>query len=314
MASPNFTGNEKETKFEYQYCSDADDLADGILQESTNFAVIVNVFLAITAFLGNTLIVVALHKETSLHQPSKILLRCLATTDLCVGLISEPVAVLYWMSLMNKNWDICRHAFVALVITSYILCGMSLLTMTAISVDRLLALSMGLKYRQVVTVRHTYITVIIFWVISIVCSTMYVKDNQVAVRYTHFVTALCLIISSVSYTKIFLKLRERQNQVQEVENEQPSYSGQINVARYRKAVSSALWLQLTLVACYLPNGIATLLSTESKLSSWHVLANRIAITLVFLNSSLNPILYCWKMREVRQAVKSTVAKLWCPSV
>ena len=53
----------------------------------------INIFLSITAFFGNALILVALaalRKESSLHPPSKLLLRNLATTDLCVGLISEP--------------------------------------------------------------------------------------------------------------------------------------------------------------------------------------------------------------------------------
>ena len=49
-----------------------------------------NIPLSITAFLGNALIIVALQKLTSLHPPSKLLLGCLASTDLCVGLITQP--------------------------------------------------------------------------------------------------------------------------------------------------------------------------------------------------------------------------------
>ena len=36
-----------------------------------------NILLSITATLGNSLILVALHKESSLHPPSKLLYRCL---------------------------------------------------------------------------------------------------------------------------------------------------------------------------------------------------------------------------------------------
>ena len=39
-----------------------------------------NIFLSITAFLGDTLVLVALHRETSLHPPSKLLYRNLAIT------------------------------------------------------------------------------------------------------------------------------------------------------------------------------------------------------------------------------------------
>ena len=31
---------------------------------------------------------------------------------------------------------------------------------------------------------------------------------------------------------------------------------------------------------------------------------------VILNSSVNPFLYCWKMREVRQEVKNKIKQLW----
>ena len=271
----------------------------------------VNIFMSVTAILGNSLILVALHKENSLHPPSKLLLRCLAISDLCVGFVSEPLAVIFWMSTIFERWNFCRHIFVSLVVTGYILCGMSLLIMTAISVDRLLALSLGLKYRQVVTLRRTYMFLTTLWVISIVFSTMYVKSNGITTRYIQTLTTVCLKTSSVSYIKIFLKLRQRQNEVQEFELS--SQSSQLNIARYRKAVSSALWLQLTLVVCYLPNGLLTFLATKSRISPFLSLVNKIGLTFVFLNSSLNPLLYCWKMREVRQAVKKTIKELWCCS-
>jgi len=85
------------------------------------------------------------------------------------------------------------------------------------------------------------------------------------------------------------------------------------MARYKKAVSSAIWLQLTLVACYLPYDIvAALLVTKSGLlSSSRYHATSYTITLVYLNSSLNPILYCWKIVEIRQAVKDTIRQMLC---
>ena len=297
-------------KYEELFCSA--DLNSDVHNRLTSLAVsVVNIFLSVAAFLGNTLILVALHKENSLHPPSKLLFRCLAISDLCVGLVSEPLAVIFWMSTIYKRWNFCSHIFVSLVVTGYILCGMSLLIMTALSVDRLLALSLGLKYRQVVTLRRTYMFLTTFCVISIVFSTMYVKSNEIAVKYIQILTTVCLTTSSVSYTKIFLKLRQRQNEVQEFELS--SQSSQLNIARYRKAVSSALWLQLTLVACYLPNGLVTFLATKSRISPFLSLVNKISLTFVFLNSSLNPLLYCWKMREVRQAVKKTIKQLWCSS-
>ena len=82
----------------------------------------------------------------------------------------------------------------------------------------------------------------------------------------------------------------------------------MNMARYKKSVSSVLWVQLALVACYAPWGIAVVLYVNGigNYVVWIVTE-----TLVYLNSSLNPILYCWKIRAVRQAVKDTIRQLNC---
>ena len=77
----------------------------------------------------------------------------LAVTDFCVGTIAEPLHVAYWISVVTGKWDICYLAHLA----AYTFCGVSLLTLTAISVDRLLTLLLGLRYSQVVTVKKTYI-------------------------------------------------------------------------------------------------------------------------------------------------------------
>ena len=274
------------------------------------FISVLNIFLSITAFLGNALVLVALRKESSLHPPSKLLLRNLATTDLCVGLIAEPLYVAYLMSEVNEHWNICWFVMVTGFIVGSFLCFVSLLTLTAISVDRLLALLLGLRYRQVVTLKRTYVTVITFWIVSTVFSTMYVWNDLITILYVIIVISLCLVTSIFSYTKIFLTLRRRQNQVQD-QAQQPNQANQLNIARYRKAVFTALWLQLTLVACYLPDNVVKALVTKMGLSSSVYVAWNYAITFLYLNSSLNPILYCWKIDEVRQAVKDTIRQVLC---
>ena len=102
------------------------------------FLSVVNFVPSITAFLGNTLILVALHKESLLHLPSKLLYRNLAITELSVGLIVEPLAVTYWISVMNEIWDICYYADLLGGFLGYTLCAVSFFTLTVISVDRLL--------------------------------------------------------------------------------------------------------------------------------------------------------------------------------
>ena len=156
MATANFSGLkfEKQTiTFTQLLCSP--DLTSGIYSQFT-FISVLNSFLSITAFFGNAFVLIALRKDSTLHAPSKLLLRNLATTDLCVGLISQPLHAAFLLTAVNENWNACRYVAVVVSMTNFILCGVSLLTLTAISVDRLLALLLGLRYRQVVTLRRAY--------------------------------------------------------------------------------------------------------------------------------------------------------------
>ena len=310
MAIANFTENEKQPQtFAQLRCSAS--LSAGIHEHLTYLSAF-NIFLSITAVLGNTLILVALRKETSLHPPSKLLFRCLATTDLCVGAVVQPLDVAYGMSLVLKEWNLCPYALGSAYLVGYALCSVSLLTVTAISVDRLLALLLGLRYRQVVTLKRTYAIVVIFWIVSTIASTLYLINHLIPIWYGYIVIPFCLVSSVVSYSKIFLNLRHHQTQVQgHVQQEQPSQINPLNIARYKKAVCSALWVQCTLVACYLPYGIFSGVHSDDNLSPSEVLTWEFTVTLVYFNSSLNPFLYCWKIAEVKQAVKQTIREALC---
>ena len=130
---------------------------------------------------------------------------------------------------------------------------------------------------------------------------------------------LCIVTSSFCYLKLYHTLRHHQTQVEQDHVHQPNEGGTspLNKARYRKTVSTVLWLQITLLVCDLPYYTTTfvaasLLGLDKRLPPAANVAFKFTITPVFLNSSLNPILYCWKSKEVRQAVKDTV-KQFCSS-
>ena len=302
MAQTNVTEDENQKTFMELFC-----LAEFIrgVDGELIFLSALNIFLSITAFLRNTLILVALHKETSLHPSSKLLYRNLAITDLCVGIIVDPLAVTYLTSVVKERWDICYYANLAENLSGYTLCGVSLLTLTAISVDRLLALLLGLRYRQVVTLRRTYISVIGFWIVSAVGASAWFWNPRINSMSRYLVGALCLVITIVAYTKIFFSLRH--NEIHNhVAQGQPSQAIPLNTDRYVKAVYSALWVQGTLVICYLPYVITVALTPQRGMHLSIYLARSFTLTIIYLNSSLNPLLYCWKIREVRQAVEETL--------
>ena len=208
----------------------------GELQRESVSLVAVNIFFSITAFVGNSLILIALHKVSSLHPPSKLLYRCLATTDLLVGLVSQPLAASSWMFIAHEHWIPCRYATTAAVITSHVLCGVSLLTMTAISVDRLLALLLGLRYRHIVTLKRTYIVVVTFWVLSSVAALCNTLDYRIFIWYGIAVIPLChVILYFVSYTKIFCALSHHHTQIQDHVQQQLGQPNAMNTTRYKKS-------------------------------------------------------------------------------
>ena len=277
----NFTGDGNHKLYQELYCST--ELTGGIHNQLIILSVL-NIFLSITAFLGNTLILVALRKDRSLHPPSKLLFRSLAITDLCVGIIVQPFRVTMWLSMVNEQWNICGFTVAAVVIMGNFVCLVSLLTLSTISVDRLLALLLGLRYRQVVTLKRTYVAVIAFWVFSFAGSIVYLWNELISSCYSYIIIPLCLVTSIYCYTRIFLRLRHHQTQVQDIVQGQPNQTIPQSIARYRKTVSTALWLQLTLVVCYFPVTLVGPLVIQgrfrSELSSATFLPFQITISLV----------------------------------
>ena len=288
---------------------------------STNSAIIVgiNIFLAVTSSLGNTLILISLHKVTSIYPPTKLLFRCLAVTDLLVGLISQPlyVTILFpWFTTWNVN--------VAIVLADgfffRLLSAVSLLTSAAISVDRLLALLLGLRYRHTVTLRRVWVVIVCIWLISALPATgdtffEYPKLYDIAFWLFSALITFSLLVSVFSYAKIFKTLRYRQVQVHRntQQGQRPNGGGnQLNIARYKKTVYSIAWVQLALLICYFPYNLMVFLRLLGKLpfSTEIYLIWELFVTLLYLNSSLNPALYCWRIRDVKQEVKNIIRKIF----
>jgi len=263
-----------------------------------------NISLSITAFLGNGLILISLHKVSSIHPPTKLFFRCLAVTDLCVGLIAQPF---YATFLLSRIREVSENV---VNVVSFILGAVSLFTSAAISVDRLLALLLGLRYRHVVTLKRARLVIICFWLIGASLGLIRWWRADIGYVLAFIVLALSLLTSIFCYTRIHLKLRHQQVQVQNhfPQGEENGDGMPLNIARYKKTVSSVLWVQLALVACYVPVGIFIVLRLNGIRGGVYFMVKN---TLLFLNSSLNPILYCWKIREVKQAVKDTIRRLYC---
>ena len=292
-------------------------------QVTTNVAILagLNIFLAITASLGNALMLIALHKVTSIYPPTKLLFRCLAVTDLLVGLISQPLYVTTFFPEFTA-WNVNVTILLTDEFFFRLLTAVSLLTSASISVDRLLALLLGLRYRHTVTLRRVWVVILCFWLISALQATSGIilfkhpKLPEIVFWIFCALLTLSLLVSVFSYAKIFKTLRYRQVQVHgnTQQGQRPNGGGnQLNIARYKKTVYSIAWVQLALLICYFPYNLIAFLALFRKLPSptevYVYLPWESFVTLLYLNSSLNPALYCWRIRDVRQEVKNMIRKI-----
>ena len=270
-----------------------------------------NIFLAITATLGNTLIFLALRQVSSIHPPTKCLLRCLAMTDFCVGVIVQPLFAAFLMEIATGKW---RILYLTLSTFNFTFCGLSFATATVISVDRLLALLLGLRYRHTVTLRRVRCLVVCFLLASIVTGFIYSVSSPDFANSAGFVVLITsLFIAVFSYVKIFLRLQQHQAQVRQHVGHEQTNSGAIslNIERYKKIVSTMALVQLALVFCYFPLFIFLTLATTTNWLKTGSIFHSSSLTVVYFNSTLNPILYCWKICEIREAVKTTVKQVRC---
>ena len=289
-----------------------------------HFLIALNIFLSIFATVGNVLILVALRKVSSIHPPTKLLFRCLAVTDLGVGLLGQPLYVYFkYITISLDIGNFIVELFYVLLFIRSLLVTVSILTSAAISVDRLLALLLGLRYRHVVTLCRVRVVIACVWFIAVSNASLYC----VASILSHYKLELAsvwtlrafgifsIIVSTFSYTKIFFTLRHQQAQVQD--HVQPEQSSRVrsvlNIARYKKTVYSVAWIQFAMLACYGPHVVMSFLLKFGNIdySIEITIADEVFFSLLLLNSSLNPVLYCWRIKDVRKEVKNIIRKCLC---
>lgn len=273
----------------------------------------INVLLSYTAITLNTITILALRK-TSLSSPLKTLLLSLAVSDLGVGLLVQPLYVASFVMESEGN----SPASYYFVIKSYdmivvFLCVASFLGVTALSVDRFLAIHLHLRYQAIVTHKRVVASVVSIWVLSAVISQTALRIRQVTFLMFGTISVICLISSAFFYYKIYVTVQRHANQIQVLQlqprqgdNEMVEYN-----ARLKKAAIGTFYVYLVFLICNLPNTLFFLIPRNLVHQSADLgTILSLADTLVFLNSSLNPLIYCWKMRHIRQAIMEMLRKIY----
>ena len=266
--------------------------------------VALNVFSAFTAIVFNSITIQAIKKTSSLPNPLKILLLSLALSDLAVGLVAQP---LWIVNILRK-----KDTEVLWIIQSA-LANASFLGIMALSVDRFLAVHLHLRYRELVTYKRVLSLAILTWVFSallpFICRWI-TKDLSEFMNITIIVWSLCLIFLTVISCRLYFAVRVHTKQIQALQLKQTALSDEVaNASRLRKSAVSSFYVNFVFLVCYLPfycsltTGIFFKKAAFTNSQIWQELF-LLSRTLMFINSCLNPVIYCWRMRDIRHAIKN----------
>ena len=261
--------------------------------------------------MGNFLIAFVIRKTHKLHSPSFVLLGCLASSDLLVGLICQPILVTHKIAELNKNFPAYCTSARLNFISGWVTAVVSLLTLGAVSIDRVLCLILHLRYNTLVTVSRVFKTVAIMWIFSIAFSMVrFWMSNDSWYFIAMTVLLMPFLVISESTLKIFQIVRSHQRQINvQTEAIRHFQSNTVNVLKCRKSAVTVLYIYGLLLIFFLPFFVVVIIEI------YHVgytrtirIAYSYVGTAVFINSFLNPLVYCWRNRELRQAAKRALKR------
>ena len=267
-----------------------------------------NGFLCYTTIILNIVTIHAIRKTALLPKPLRTLLLSLAASDVGVGLLVQPLYISAVVSgLKRKRIDCISYKGLYVVINFF--CASSLLNVVTISVDRFLAVHLHLRYQELVTRKRVIAAVISIWLLSIIISFSVFWDPSFFIsRVIRVVNmTVCLILVAIIYWRIYIVLKRHKIQIQGLqiqEVQQGVQNGDLsNFLKLRKSALGTFYVCIVFLICYLPFGIFSFFPVALPLSpiSLHE-AWLYTVTLVFLNSSLNPVIYCWKMGPIRRTL------------
>ena len=212
---------------------------------------------------------------------------------------------------VNENYDLnqlCPTTLTICFFSLFLLACSSLLTVTAIAVDRLFAISLHLRYAELVTPNRIISAIVSMWVASAGADLLHVYLHKNSSIIYILMESVGFLVTTVAYVQIYRVARHHQR---ELHGQLQLHSAQaMDFIRENKSAFNVLYFYLVFTACYLPNFLAAIfyrtVSTQSFGRQFWAAALHVTTFLALLNSSLNPLLYCWRYREIRQIIRNMV--------
>ena len=267
---------------------------------------------SLTATLGNLLVLISIWRTPSLHSPSNVLLVGLALSDLGVGLFVQPIFLVYNIAKIKGLMELFCSSALSFTVTGFCLCGVSLLTLTAISLDRYIAVHLHLRYKEIVTVKRVTAVLVIIWMVGIIYGLLFLWSRTFTNIFSIVLILLNVCVTTFAYCKIYRVVRRHQAQIH---RQMQAFVGQqegnsLNLPHFKKSLVNMLLIYCTFLFCYLPYIIVTvfIFITGRTMSKQSIL--EVAYLLVYINSTLNPLVYCWRFQQIRAAIRETARRLF----
>ena len=257
---------------------------------------------------GNVLVLAAVWRNPSLHTPSTILLCSLAVSDLFVGLLALPVYITCALTSLSRVSSYLRLSQASLVLNIQLSC-VSLETMTAISVDRYLALRYHMRYPNMMTSGRATCVAATFWCKNFILSLLIIWKKNTILLVSVVLFALCLFTSSITYSAIYRIVRHHQHQIHAQQQAVQSMNAEQNrnLQAKKRALNTFIYY-ICMVLCYFPVAVSTLIWVTYE-PHWNI--SLYFDTIMYMNSAINPFLYIWRNREIRRAVLKILRKILC---
>ena len=267
----------------------------------TLFLCVSNLSFSIVTTTANILVISALWKSSSIPATLKKLFLSLAFSDLAVGAFAQPMsgiilAVKFKMSASGK-YDfefICPYFVTMSEFSVFLLASASFLNVIAISVDRLLAISLHLRYQELVTSKRVSFAILFVWLASAVAASIYISLSTNNGMVSIVLEYIGLLVATAAYTRIYKVVRYHQNQIHS--QSRMNYQRAKEVLREKKSVINCLFVYVIFLACYVPHLCCSIprLFIADNLRMSFLVAQKASLLLVLLNSSINPLVYCWR--------------------
>ncbi|XP_036406073.1 trace amine-associated receptor 13c-like [Megalops cyprinoides] len=295
---------------------------DVLLYLSAAAAVLLTVF-------GNLLVIISICHFKQLHTPTNLLLLSLAVADFLVGVTVMPFQ---FIGLIESHWILCR----VLQFIPFVLSCVSIYNVACIAVDRYFALSNPFLYSTRFTVNVTLKIISFLWVFSVIYNLLLLYFNgnitditegiifagecSVTVNYIWSVVdfivvffAPCMTII-IMYLKVFAIAKKHANNIRCVREQYQSkdMKRMHSVASERKAAKTIGILVSVFLLSLIPYYTSVLLGLYIKKHSIY-LAVMSTSCLIYLNSTINPIIYALFYSWFQKCVKLIVTLKICSS-